>query len=136
MAHILVIEDDALIRETIRTMLQLEGHEVALAPRAEDGPRHFHQQAVDLVICDVFTPRRGGTETIPAIRRLSPRVPIIAMTGGTRDAPDGDDQEHRRHLQTSRPAGATATIAKPFRPRDLFALIRQCLSGAGLSTTL
>lgn len=40
MARILVIAADALIRETIRTMLQMEGHEVALAPHGAEGPRH------------------------------------------------------------------------------------------------
>jgi len=135
MARILVVNDDALVRETIRTMLQLEGHEVALAPHREDGLRHFRQQAFDLVICDIFMPRRGGTETVAKIRRISPDVPIIAMMGGARDVPDADDQDHKRDLHTTPPVSATATIAKPFKPRDLFALIRPCLDGAGPSTT-
>jgi CheY-like chemotaxis protein len=50
MVRILVIDDDALIRETLKTMLQLEGHEVT--PHGEEGVRHFREQAVDLVICD------------------------------------------------------------------------------------
>ena len=41
MARILVIAADALIRETLNTMLQLEGHEVALAPHGEEGLRHL-----------------------------------------------------------------------------------------------
>jgi len=71
MVNILVIDDDALVRETIRTMLQLEGHEVALAPHGEDGLRRFREQAFDIVICDIFMPRKGGLETVAEIRRIS-----------------------------------------------------------------
>ena len=52
MARILVIDDDALIRETLKTMLQLEGHEVRAGAAWRKGVRHFREQAVDLVICD------------------------------------------------------------------------------------
>ena len=134
MARIFVIDDDALVRETIRTMLELEGHEVTLAPHAEEGLRHFRQQTFDLLICDLFTPRRGRTETVSTIRLISPDVPIIAMTGGSRDTSDADDRDHRPDFHTAAPAGTTVMIAKPFRPLDLFALIRQCLDGARPST--
>jgi CheY-like chemotaxis protein len=134
MARILVIDDDALVRETIRTMLELEGHEVTLAPHAEEGLRHFRQQAFDLLICDLFTPRRGRTETVSAIRLISPDVPIIAMTGGSRGTPEAHDRDHGPDFHTAPLAGAAATIAKPFKPLELFALIRQCLEGARPST--
>jgi CheY-like chemotaxis protein len=127
-----VIDDDALVRETIRTMLEMEGHEVTLAPHAEEGLWHFRQQAFDLLICDLFTPRRGRTETVSAIRLISPDVPIIAMTGGSRDTSDAD---HGPDFHTAAPAGTTATIAKPFKPLDLFALIQQCLNGARRPST-
>lgn len=135
MARILVIATDALIRETIKTMLQMEGHEVALAPHGAEGPRQLRKQAVDLVISDIFMERGGGTETVAAIRRISPGVPIITMVCGAGVIPDSRDQDHAHHLQMMRLVDTTTTIAKPFKPRDLFALIRQCLDGATPSTT-
>jgi len=126
MARILVIDDDALVRDTISLMLRLEGHEVALAPHGREGLQRLQEQPFDLVISDIVTPRRRGLETVSAIRRTSTLIPIIVMTGDPGDAPD---------LDRARRAGATATIPKPFKPRDLFALIRQCLTGEGPPAT-
>jgi DNA-binding NtrC family response regulator len=133
--HILVIATDALIRETLKTMLQMEGHEAALAPHGAEGPRHLREHAVDLVIADIFVGTGGGTETLAAIRRISPDIPIITMVGGAGDIPDSRDQDYAHYLKMMRLVDATTTIAKPFKPRDLFALIRQCLDGAEPSTT-
>jgi two-component system, chemotaxis family, chemotaxis protein CheY len=128
-ARILVIDDDILVRQTLSIMLQLEDHEVTLAPHGEDGLQRFHEQSFDLLICDVFMPRRGGTETVSAIRRLAAQVPIITMTGGAGDTPTSGNPDYAYYLEITRQVGATATITKPFKPRDLFALIRQCLDG-------
>jgi CheY-like chemotaxis protein len=132
MPRILVIDDDVLVRETIGTMLRLEGHEAALAPRGEEGLRRCREQAFDLVICDM--PETGGMETVTAIRRLSTEIPIITLTDPEDAMGEGDPDDafslHMTHL-----AGATATIAKPFKPRALFALIGQCLGGKAPHTS-
>jgi CheY-like chemotaxis protein len=136
LARILVIAADALIRGTLRTMLQLEGHEVALAPHGEEAQQRFHEQAADLVICDISMRSGGGSETVSAIRRISPDVPVITMMGAAGDAPDSSDQGGSVHyFHMAHMVDTTATIAKPFKPRDLFALIRQCLGGTEPSTT-
>jgi CheY-like chemotaxis protein len=135
LARILVIADDALIRETIKTMLQLEGHDVALVPHGDDKAlQRLGEQSIDLAICDIFMRRGGGTETVAALRRLAPGIPIITMAGGAGHVPDPRDEDHAHYLQMTRLVDATTTIAKPFKPRDLFALIRQCLGEAAPPT--
>lgn len=129
MARILVIAADALIRETLKTMLQLEGHEVALAPHGEEAAQRFREQAAELVICDIFMGRGGGTETVSTIRRGAVDIPVITMVGAAGSAADSRDEDYAHHLQMARLLDTTAIIAKPFRPRDLFALIRRCLGG-------
>lgn len=129
MARILVIAADALIRETLKTMLQLEGHEVALAPPGEEAAQRFRTQAAELVICDIFTRRGGGTETVSAIRRAAANIPVIALVGAAGSAAAPGDEDHAHHLRMTRLLDTTAIIAKPFKPRDLFALIRRCLGG-------
>jgi DNA-binding response OmpR family regulator len=125
MARILVIDDDELIRGTVQAILASEGHEAILAADGEDGVRQFHRQPVDLVLCDVFMPHKEGLETVREIRQLSAGTPIISMTGsipggeGGRLDPD--------FLRMSSALGATRTIGKPFRPRELLALVRECL---------
>jgi DNA-binding response OmpR family regulator len=107
----------------------MEGHGAALAPQGAEGPRHLRERAVDLVISDIFMGRGVGTETVAAIRRISRDIPIITRVGGAGDIPDSHDEDYAQNLQTMRLVDATTTIAKPFKPRDLVALIRQCLEG-------
>lgn len=129
MARILVIAADALIRETLKTMLQLNGHEIASAPHGEQSQQRFREQAAELVICDISIRRGGGTETVSAIRRISPDIPVITMMGAAGRAPDSGDDDYAYYINMMRLIDSTATIAKPFKPRDLFALIRRCLGG-------
>jgi len=125
MARILVIDDDELVRGTVRTILASDGHETALAVDGEDGLRQFHQQSFDLVLCDVFMPHKEGLETVREIRQLSAGTPIISMTGSI---PGGEDGRlDPDFLRMSGALGATRTIGKPFRPRELLALVRECL---------
>jgi len=135
LARILVIDDEALIRETIKAMLQMEGHEIVLAPHGDEAVRHFRAQAFDLVICDLFTARRDGTETVSAIRQIAPEIPIIAMAGGAADAPMSGSRDPAPALEQARLIGVTATIGKPFRSRELSALVRRCLDKAAPSAS-
>ena len=123
MAHVLVIEDDELLRSTLKTMLESSGHVVTLAVDGQDGVQKFEREPFDLVLCDVFMPQKEGLETIREIRQLSAGVPIISMTGSG----GGADPDF---LRMARNFGATQTIAKPFKRGDLLALVRQCLGAA------
>jgi len=128
MARILVIDDDELVRGTVQAMLESDGHEAVLAIDGEDGLRRFHQQRFDLVLCDVFMPQKEGLETVREIRQSSRETPIISMTGSA-PASDGGRLDPD-FLRMSGALGATRTIAKPFRPRELLALVRECLGSA------
>jgi CheY-like chemotaxis protein len=125
MARILVIDNDKLVRETIKVTLEFEGHEVVLACDAQGAIRAFGSRRCDLIICDVFMPDRAGLETISEIRGLSATAPIIAMTGGFAEAPEarfGSDL-----LQIARHNGANLTLPKPFRHGELIELVQRCL---------
>ena len=106
-------------------MLESGGHEAVLAVDGEDRLRQFQRQMFDLVLCDVFMPQKEGLETVREIRQLSAATPIISMTGslparqGRRLDPD--------FLRMSSALGATRTIAKPFGPNELLALVHECL---------
>jgi two-component system, chemotaxis family, chemotaxis protein CheY len=127
MARILVIDDDHLVRDTLKSFLQVEGHTVLLAVDGNDGLRQCREQIVDLVICDIFMPEKEGIETVREMRQMMPTVPIVTMTGGARVVPSASNRGQTDYLQMSRLVGATATITKPFRPRELIALVEQCL---------
>jgi CheY-like chemotaxis protein len=127
MARILVIDDDGLVRDSLRAVLQLEGHTVLVAADGDEGLRQCREQAIDLVLCDIFMPGREGIETVKEIRRMTADLPIVTMTGGARVVPSASDRGQTDYLQMSRLVGATATITKPFRHRELIALIDRCL---------
>jgi CheY-like chemotaxis protein len=124
-ARILVIDDDALLRQTIETMLRSGGHEVVVAVDGADGLRRFQPGLFDLVLCDYLMPGQQGLETVKELRRLAPDVPIVSMTGSIPSAEVGElDSDF---LRRSSQSGATRTIAKPFRTAALLALVNQCL---------
>ena len=68
MARILVIDDDSMIRDLLREMLEQDGHDVVEAEDGEEGVRISHQARADLVITDLFLPPRGGLAVIQQLR--------------------------------------------------------------------
>ena len=120
MAHILLIEDDELLRDTLRQMLELDGHRVAEATDGEQGLKRFGG-GIDLVITDILMPGVDGTQVIAELRRRDPALPIIAISGGRRVlTPEFS-------LETARLMGATGVLAKPFGRSELQAAVRQAL---------
>jgi DNA-binding response OmpR family regulator len=122
MARILVIDDEPMLRRTLRGILERAGHTVA---EAEDGDQAlvlFADHEPDLVLTDIIMPNREGVEMIGELRRRNSNVPIIAMSGG--GAAGGD-----LFLTLARRLGATWTLNKPIRQATLLDAVDACLSG-------
>jgi DNA-binding response OmpR family regulator len=79
---ILVIEDDAEIRDLISCMLEMEGHSVVVAEDGIQGVARHRTELPDLIITDMIMPGQGGAETIIQIWRATPDARIIAISGG------------------------------------------------------
>jgi DNA-binding response OmpR family regulator len=122
-ARILVIDDEALIRGSLRLALESAGHEVLEAADGAAGLRFLDGPPVDLVLCDVFMPRKDGLETIQELRRLTPRLPVIAMSGGSPAVP-------MDFLPLARRFGATRTLRKPFGVAEVLGAVREVLAGS------
>jgi len=121
MSRILVIDDEAGIREVIQVVLMREGHTVLAAKDGEVGLAAFVAGKPDLVITDIIMPEKEGLETILAIRKLDPLVPIIAISGGGRTG-------NADYLPLAAKFGATATLTKPFGATALRELVGKMLS--------
>lgn len=122
MAHILLIDDDDLLRDTVLQMLQRLGHRVTEAGSGEDGLALFGAGAgIDLVITDILMPGIDGARVIVEMRRRSPAVPVIAISGGRRMLSPAFN------LQTAMLAGATCELTKPFGQQELRAALDQTL---------
>src|SRR5208337_1140435 len=79
-AGILVIDDEAGIRESLEVLLTLEGYAVKLAADGEEGLRVLEQDSFDLVLLDLALPGMSGLELIPQIKERQPELPIIMIT--------------------------------------------------------
>lgn len=120
MARLLIIDDDDLLREVLATALVQAGHIVLQARNGRQGAELFRVEPADLVITDLIMPDREGLETIIALHRELPALPIIAMSGGTAHS--------KLYLDTATKLGARRTLAKPFAPAALLRAIDELLA--------
>ena len=74
--RILLIDDEAAIRESIETLLTLEGFSVTLAPEGTSGLDLLARNEYDLLLLDLSLPGESGIDLLPRIVELHPRLPI------------------------------------------------------------
>jgi len=118
--RILVIDDDDLVRETLRSILERAGFQVVEAADGLQGTRLYRSDPVDLVITDILMPVMEGIETIRELRKINADAKIIAVSGGGRSGVTD-------FLGMAKKLGADRVIAKPFRPADLIDAVRAVL---------
>lgn len=118
---ILVIDDEELLVKMVKTMLEREGYRVMVAQNGKLGMKLFRQESIDLVITDIFMPEKEGLETIRELRKESPQVKIIAMSGGMTKA------EGFSPLPLAEKLGADNTLLKPFGRDQLLTMVAECL---------
>ena len=121
MARILIIDDEDELRSMLRQLLEQAGYEVTEAVNGAEGIQLYEQDTHDLIITDIIMPEKEGVETIIALRRADPDLPIIAISGGGRlDATD--------FLTMTKKLGARRTLSKPFRRDQLLEAVGECLA--------
>jgi CheY-like chemotaxis protein len=112
MPRIVVIEEDKLMRELLAEWLSTEGYSVRAVAK---GDRQVLDEA-DLVIVDVYMPRREGVSRLREIQAVNPRTPLIAISGQFRPGLAGS-------CTAAKALGVHQVIAKPFTRRDLIAAV-------------
>ena len=131
MARILIIDDEELVRVTLRQILEDAGHQVAEAVDGRQGT-DLHEklscsgEPVDLIITDIVMPEQEGIETILEIRRGNSDVKIIAISGGGRRGDLG-------YLKLAQELGADGSLPKPFGPDELLTAVDNALAIKGMS---
>ena len=122
MAVVLVVEDDATIRETVAYNLQRDGHEVVTAEDGIAGLDLARERQPDLVVLDVMLPRMSGLDVCRILREESP-MPILMLTA--RDA--------EADVVQGLDLGADEYVTKPFSMRELRARVTSLLRRDRLS---
>jgi len=121
MARVLVVEDDHNYRTVMREVLEAEGFDVKEAKNGEEALLKYIAAPADVVILDLLMPRKSGLETIRDLHRGFPDARVIAISGAWQRQP-GD------LLHVADVIGADKTLAKPFKPEELVAAIREVLA--------
>jgi len=116
MARVLIIDDEPQMRRVLREALERAGYTVDEANDGLHALVRFADNQPDVVVTDIIMPQREGLETIQALRQKCPNLPIIAISGGGRQTPDG-------YLTLATSLGANRAFAKPFQVKDLVAAV-------------
>jgi two-component system KDP operon response regulator KdpE len=114
---VLIVEDDAALRRTLRTTLDALGFDIGEASNGEEALMRLRMVDYEAVLLDINMPGVGGMEICSRVRRLFTRLPILMLT--VRDSED-DKVEALE-------AGADDYITKPFQIRELAARIRSAV---------
>ncbi len=123
--HLLVVDDDARLRELLRRYLSDNGFRVTVAADGQEARANLASFAFDLVVLDVMMPDESGLDLTRALRHdgRRERLPILLLTAMAEpeDRVNGLEQ------------GADDYLSKPFEPRELVLRIRNILERRGSS---
>ena len=120
MSRILVIEDDANIREGVAETLRSECHEVSVAADGVDGLAKYRSWRPDLVLLDIMMPGKSGYDVCREIRATDAATPVIMLTA------KGEEIDKVLGLGL----GADDYVTKPFGIRELLARVAAALRRA------
>jgi len=118
---ILVIDDDSLVRETVSRMLSALGFEVECAKNFSDGMKKFRDRKPSVVLLDIVMPDSPGDEVFYELKKVSPDVPIVIMTG----------YAQIDTVEKLLDAGAAGILNKPFTMEDLSEAINLAIEDSG-----
>lgn len=120
---ILIVDDEARIRDFVRMNLEMEHYGVLEASNGVEALEQLREHLPDLIVLDVTMPEMDGFETLRHIREVS-TIPVIMLT--VRQT----DQDKIRGLDL----GADDYLGKPFNPRELLSRIRALLRRSFMAT--
>jgi len=118
--HVLLVDDDPIVRMSVVAQLTSQGHIVETAENGREGLDRFEGGRFELVVTDRAMPEMGGDQLAAAIERAAPDVPVIMLTGF------GD----LMGAKGERPPGVDAVVSKPVTLASLSAAIRKATAKA------
>lgn len=124
MSRVLVVDDDAVIRNLLEVNLQLEGYEVSLAIDGADALTQVAAAPPDLILLDVMMPGMDGWDVAKRLKddEIAAAIPVVLLTA----------RAMRADVQRGTDLGVEGYVTKPFDPDELLAVIDRLLgAGAG-----
>ena len=115
---VLIIDDEAAIRESLETLLEMEGYDVQSAATADEGMSRIGSRPYDLVLLDLALPDRNGIDLLAELHTHDPQLAVIMITAY------GTVENAVKAMQ----AGATNFVQKPWDNEKLLADIRTAVA--------
>jgi signal transduction histidine kinase len=116
-ARILVIDDEAAVRDILSRMLRTKGHQVDVAEDGDKGIERFKEDPFDLVFTDLGMPKMSGWEVGKALKELDPKIPVVMITGWGMELDRGKMSE----------SGIDLIISKPFNFDQVSELVYEAM---------
>jgi DNA-binding NtrC family response regulator len=117
---VLIVDDEAIVRESIKVWLNDANYEVATAESGEEALEMMKKQDFGVVVLDVRLPGKTGLEILKEVKAMKPEIKSIIITA----YPSEETTTEAKKL------GAIDYLIKPFAPDDLERLIRETLQKA------
>jgi excisionase family DNA binding protein len=117
--RVLVVDDEAPVRESLQAALEVKGYEVVLAKDGREALRIVRQDDFDLIFLDVLLPSVSGGSVLRAIKRRSPETIVVLITG----FPQHDETLAALEF------GPAMLLPKPFRLGDLDTVLKIVFKG-------
>ena len=116
MKNRLLVDDEQSLLDALSRTLERAGYRVETALNGRLAMELLSAQATDLVITDLIMPEKEGIDLIMFLKSRQPNLPIIAISGGGRNAPEN-------YLSIAKALGAKDTLAKPFLNSELLKVV-------------
>ncbi len=119
---ILLVEDEALLREGLQEILEVHGFKVIGAADGAEALEWMTEAPVDLVITDLIMPNMNGIEFVEVVSQKFPSIPVIVVSGSPGAV------MARLGIESISLPGTAASITKPFKAKEIVALIQKVLN--------
>ncbi len=117
--YIMIVDDSATIRQTVKLILIKSGYEIIEANDGKDALNKLNGKKVHLIISDVNMPNMDGIALLKEIKKTASHkfVPIMMLT----------TELQKTKVQEGKLAGAKAWLVKPFRPEQLLSAVNKLI---------
>lgn len=123
MPNILIADDDASVRFTVRDFLESAGYSVAEARNGKECMTILEKiGGFDAAVIDIIMPEKDGVETMRDIKVRHPALKVVVISGGGRS-------RNLDLLDVAKTLGADAVLSKPFTQSQLIEILEGCLGG-------
>ena len=130
---VLVIDDEADVRDGIKRVLERAGFSVRVIGNATDALLELQRVPAEVVITDIIMPKLNGVDAISLIVQKFPTVRIVAISGGGNFDTGGNQPAAittTTYLAAARKAGAHFVLTKPFESHELIGAVDQVIAGS------